>query len=514
MTEEYEGDQAKALIESQIAEHTGGIVRALAKYEPLDTVEKLHRTIRAIEEFINLPLFGVESSELFSDILAFPLDGRLFGARETLTRVRLELAKQFGDKCAGRFVTTIIQLAAVGTAFQQHGQTEFGEGIRLDTVGNAIAYLQSRRRHIVSMLYTVPAACRGDTRMSELDVFNVFLPVVEHSAVSLTSLHHMAVLADIFPDFKIRPDGAIFHGNRRFQHLDAYFLDPERASVVTMAQLGFEQSDSMKEAVDPSKIFSAEELRNSIKMLNAAYAEFGLIDTDFAMLADLVVQCSRFCKDDYFISIPKADFRRLLAVKSGIGVDRLVTLLVNKPSDYVTNTNAFEPFLDMGSHVQSSVNLLSRFLYNYKSFRLDAKRRFQIRTGFIFEAELKKLLADLGFAVTGIKRVNRKEFDVVAVRNGTIFNFQCKNNWIDLRKVEEDRARFVRYNRYLVSYYKRALSKERSREGLLTAKLGLGAIEHFIVSRFPVISEDRNIIPWNVMTGLSASDIANIGGSQ
>jgi hypothetical protein len=49
-----------------------------------------------------------------------------------------------------------------------------------------------------------------------------------------------------------------------------------------------------------------------------------------------------------------------------------------------------------------------------------------------------------GFRVTDIKRVNRKEFDVVAVKNDVIFNFPCKNNWIDLRRIESDSSSFVK----------------------------------------------------------------------
>jgi hypothetical protein len=55
-----------------------------------------------------------------------------------------------------------------------------------------------------------------------------------------------------------------------------------------------------------------------------------------------------------------------------------------------------------------------------------------------------------GFDVPDIKRINRKEFDVIAVKNGVIFNLQCKNNWIDLGRLEADRESFVKLNRRLV----------------------------------------------------------------
>jgi hypothetical protein len=83
--------------------------------------------------------------------------------------------------------------------------------------------------------------------------------------------------------------------------------------------------------------------------------------------------------------------------------------------------------------------------------------REDIRSAFV------RALALHGFEVTDIKRINRKEFDVVAVRSDVIFNLQCKNNWIDLSALESDRKLFLRTNHRLVSYYRRALLKEEGR---------------------------------------------------
>ncbi|XKM40697.1 hypothetical protein A4U53_033195 [Rhizobium ruizarguesonis] len=103
-----------------------------------------------------------------------------------------------------------------------------------------------------------------------------------------------------------------------------------------------------------------------------------------------------------------------------------------------------------------------------------------------------------------MKRINRKEFDVVTIHGGVIYNFQCKNNWIDLAKVESNRALFVRYNRSLTNYYRRALQKERRREGLLKDKLGLDKVEHYLISRFPVIGSDARVINYNQIDRLKA----------
>src|SRR3546814_7395469 len=77
----------------------------------------------------------------------------------------------------------------------------------------------------------------------------------------------------------------------------------------------------------------------------------------------------------------------------------------------------------------------------------------------VCSSDLDKVAADLssyGFAVTDITRINRQEFDVVTVLGDVIHNFQCKNNWIDLGKLESDRRLLARYNRRLDRYYRNA----------------------------------------------------------
>jgi hypothetical protein len=86
---------------------------------------------------------------------------------------------------------------------------------------------------------------------------------------------------------------------------------------------------------------------------------------------------------------------------------------------------------------------------------------------------------------------------VVATSDGVIYNFQCKNNAIDLSNVETDRDLFVRYNRRLVRYYLRAIAKEERREHLLKSKLGLDAVRHFVISRFPVVTTEDRIVCYN-----------------
>jgi hypothetical protein len=492
-------DEARSLIETQLAQHGGGILQTLSRYRLRETMRNWHGTIRAIEEFINLPLFGIKDQNLRAWLCSIPLDDRYWSDAPAVTlAVRKELSSHFEPGVIQRYLLTMMQTAAIAKGFETSGQTAFGPGITLETVGAAVNYYQSRRRHLVSLLYTMPFACNGTELLVPLDTLNVLLPLVEHSCVTITSLHLKLAMLETLDDFELVLDDFGVTASRWFDTLDNSYLEPERVSIMEMARVRRDQFvlPQMK-PLDPKKIFSAEELRNSTHLVGATYSAFGLNDPEFAAATQLVRNLSRFCENDYYVEIGKHKFQAILRMQSTIDPDELECLLVNKPSEYVTSTNAYEPFIDLGDTVVSNVNLLSRFLYAFKNVHLRSRRRFQIHAGFIFEDMVKRDLADMGFHVTDIKRINRKEFDVIAIHGEAIYNFQCKNNWIDLGKIEAEKALYLRYNRALTAYYRRALEKERARESLLKDKLGLRHVEHYVISRFPVICTDPRIINYN-----------------
>ncbi|MER9847702.1 hypothetical protein NKJ55_10095 [Mesorhizobium sp. M0106] len=105
-----------------------------------------------------------------------------------------------------RICQLMVQLAAIRSGFLMHGQRSFEPGITLDTVGNAVEYLQSRRRHFVALLYLMPSACQGTEKLVALDTLNVFLPHVEHSCTTITGLYLQLALIDALPEFTLQVD--------------------------------------------------------------------------------------------------------------------------------------------------------------------------------------------------------------------------------------------------------------------------------------------------------------------
>ncbi|WP_418648044.1 hypothetical protein ACNQFN_04085 [Thauera butanivorans] len=503
------GDEAKALIKSQLAAHGGGVLAMLARYRRDNAVAAWHETIRGVEEFINLPQFGISDKRLRDWLYTIRLDGGfLANPGPTWLAVRNALTHHFEPAVIGRFTRIMLYASAIGNAFAQHDQGGHRPAITLDTIRGAVDYFQSRRRHIVSLLYTMPYACAGAEVLKPYDALTVLLPQIEHSCTAITGFHHKLALLDALPDFTLEVDDIGAMASHGFDTLDDYFLEPERASIHVMEELrGGQIVRPVMEPLDPRKIFSTAELRNSIKLIGATYEAFGLKDSDFSAMGMLVIAFARHARDEYFVEIDKTKFLAILRAQNELDPEELERLLVNEPSDYATNTNAYQPFLDLGDRVVSNINLLSRLLYSFKNVHLGSRRRFQIHAGFIFEDMVKRDLSRMGFQVRDIKRINRKEFDVVATDQGVIFNIQCKNNWIDFSKIETERDLFVRYNRRLVSYYARALKKELGREQLLKDKLGLERVVHYVVSRFPVIGADPAVINYNQIERLRSARV-------
>lgn len=150
-TRKVSGEKARSLIEAQLADHGSGIIATLSRYRLRDALTVWHETIRSVEEFINIPLFGMEDRRSVDQLCSVPLDdGFLSMPGPACSAVKKILSQHFEPSVVERYLRTVFQTAAVAKAFKVHGLADFGPGIALDTVGAAVGYFQSRRRHLVS----------------------------------------------------------------------------------------------------------------------------------------------------------------------------------------------------------------------------------------------------------------------------------------------------------------------------------------------------------------------------
>src|SRR3546814_8749973 len=100
-------------------------------------------------------------------------------------------------------------------------------GFTLNTVGEAVGYFQSRRRHFVSLLYLMADACKGTKKLEPEHAFDVLLPVVEYCCISFTGWNWKGVLAAIFHDFTLTSDGIGSYAKHEYDPLESAFMEPE-----------------------------------------------------------------------------------------------------------------------------------------------------------------------------------------------------------------------------------------------------------------------------------------------
>jgi len=473
-------------IEGRLAELQARVGAALASFEARSATRCLLDTLRAVEELINLHTVDWDDDEFEQQLFGFPV---MRSAEDLLllTRIRKRLATRLEQPLVERLTLLIVQGSDIGVAFKRHGVFEAASGFQ--TLAAMIGYLQSRRRHLVGLLHFIPKACRGTKFIRHEDALNVFLPVVEFSGAPMMGAQY-ALMVKLAQERLGIPDDA----NAETAMLNGLFLEPERAPIFEMPNSpeGWQILEAM-EQVRADRLFSAAELRNDILLCEAVYAEFDLTSTEFAVAASLIRRLSKeFIEDDYWIRISPEELT-LITVQEGAS-PLLAAALTCGADTYMECLSTYAPLVLSGDHYLSTVTLLSRFAYNWRAQVLDRQKRYQIRAGFIFEDVVKAALEAQGFIVQDIVRISRQEFDVVSLRDGIIWNVQCKNNFVDLKRVDSDAVAFARYNRGLVRAYERALMKERNREHLLKMKLDVEPVQHMLVSRFPVVTDNPRIV--------------------
>lgn len=492
MTESLSRDE----IECSLAELQARVGNSLAPFEASSAMRCLLDMLRAVEELINLYTIDWDDEEFERQLFGFPV----IGCAESmllLKSIRRTMATRLEQPLVDRFIMLILQGAAIGMAFMRHGPVEAASGFQ--TLATMMGYMQSRRRHLVGLLHFIPTVCRGTNLLRKEDALNVFLPIVEFSAAPMMGAQYALMVKDAQKLLGIADDASA-----ETAMLNGLFLEPERSSITEMPNSPEAcQILKAREQVPSNSLFSAAELRNDILMCEAVYAEFDLKGTEFAVAASLIRRLSKeFIEDDYWICIPAKDLARV-ATEEGAALPLLEALTCGAGT-YMECLSSYAPLALIGDNYLSTVTQLSRFAYFWRARILDRNKRFQIRAGFIFEDVVKEALEKQGFIVQDIVRINRQEFDVVSIRDSVVWNVQCKNNFVDLARVDSDAVAFARYNRRLVRAYEKALIKERNREHLLRGKSGVELVQHMLVSRFPVVTDNPRIVVFSRITEFSA----------
>lgn len=438
--------------------------------------------VRQIEEFINIRYeFGDPYEE---DLKRIHLE-----RKSELEEVCSIVAKNFGKDVNARF----LELADLFTGYTP---IDFdGNKINewsVETLHDLLIFLQSRRLHVMTILNLIPIWAQGDNTFCKEDIpnkMNEWIGILMNITTGCQAIMEAQCLSGFYGKKSLSGEMEFC---QQYTHLDMNFLEPQQLTPVEMElyrndRLG--ERDTKKER----SICSKDELDLTMQNEIAYNKRYGITEKEsYKELVAFMNEMKKFFKDDYAIEVPQNEFERLCRTYGNLE-------LYKEMEEFDDIENSRYGFVKMEGMYYSTYFMLIRYYTNCVMKMLRRRRKYQIDAGFVFEDQVKNLVKTYGFEVRNdCKRIERKEFDVVCVKDGAIYNFQCKNNYMNVSTIGlKETTTTCRRNKQLISYYKAALRKEKDREHLLKAKLGIDKVEHFVISRYPVISDNERIIPFN-----------------
>lgn len=469
--------------------HIESFYSTIADYDPNYLYSHWRSIVRSIDEIINIPL---ELSNKIEVNLFLNLDFNFLDPNN-LSKLKIVLSileNQFDKNVAIRFQQLAMMCIAIDSSYQLQGIfSQTGNNLRLNNTKNAIAYLQSRRAYYITTLGLIPKVAKGKKVINYLDTLNFLQYPLDSCLTNITTAYYNLLLNNCLTDFEIDSNGIIAKRNFEYNHLEGFFMEPERLSLIDQMDLRPETIIS-KEMLPKAhnKIFSFSEVINAMILFEGAFNKYKIQNNiEFKELSLLINEIEIYLKGDFHVVIEEDKF-------TNISIKYKSLKLHITSSEYFDNLNNYSPFQKIDGQFYTTVVLLTRFVYRTLSQSLLKNRTFQIHSGFIFEDKASKILEAKGYAPTSITRINHKEFDLITIKDNKIYNFQCKNNYIDISRVNYDYKKIGRFNQRLCNYYEKALIKEENRESLITSKTGINDIEHFVISRYPVITRNKRII--------------------
>jgi len=475
--------------EESIEYHIKMFKDTIADYETSSLYSHWRTLIRSIDEMINIP-FELKDDKDKNIFLNVGFD--FFNSKNLPPFARTVdiLEKQFGGEVAIRFKQLALMCGAIDKSYKTNGIYDLqGNKLRLSNTQKSIDYFQSRRIYYVTILTLIPAIAKGEKTIEYIDTLNYLQYILDSCLVGITTSYYNLLINECLPDYELISDGEKAKGNYNFSHLENFFLEPERLSLLDQLELRKDFVIEKKLVPKSSdKIFSFSEVANTMLLFESAFDKYKIQKTkEFKALNLFFSEIAIFLNDDFNIIIDVKSFQKLSS-------KYLLLELSKNTTEYFDVLNSYAPFQRIGNNYYSTVVMLTRLAYRTLSQPLLKNRSFQINSGFVFEDKVSNVLQSNGFKLTNITRINRKEFDVITIRNNKIYNFQCKNNFIDISRVDYNYKLIARYNNQLCRYYEKALIKEKKRENLVIKKLGIKVIEHFVISRFPIITRNSRII--------------------
>ena len=485
------GDELDAFLESAQDYTLDSIKNHFAKYEPTSLKKNWFLLLRCVDEFINLSM-EIEDPNLSDEFMGLSFNLMDNSHLTKFMNVLKKIEHEFGKDVSKRLLQFAQMNYASTMAYESQGLNTLLP-FDFSTVKTALIYYQSRRKYYVTILDLIDEWAVGKFSFEFIDTLNQTQYTIDSCLQNITTNYYSILLNNSLSDYSIDFRQPIPKPSHSHYNLESFLLEPQVLTMGDQLEFRSSQTDDVDLIPLPSnKIFAYSEVQNNIKLIEATFRKYSVKkDSTFIELSFLVNQLKEFCIDDYFIRIPINLFEEKIE-------PYIKTLKIfGSKTDYFHVSNFVSLFQKDDSELITTVVLFNRFITNIILTRLSKNKSFQINSGFVFEDKVASVLENNGYQLTGITRINRKEFDIITIKDNHIHNFQCKNNYIDISRIQDDPKRMAKLNGRLIKYYKKAYMKEVGREHLIKQKLGLNDITHYVVSRYPVITEIDYIINYN-----------------
>lgn len=432
---------------------------------------------KKVEEFINLfDDLDSEDEKLFSK--AFVSD--FFVRPESLCKSLLRIKELYGSATAER-------MFSLATLFSD---TE------INTVWELYGYCLSRRLHFASMLYLIPMYAKGNKQIDDDELYKELAWCIDFVAVPVTTAFNTMLQCRCLPDFEatVHLDGSLEFSDA-YTQLEAGYLEPARMTECDLLEFDKDIKKELLRRPSIHKLFSREEFEVNLYNMSVYYADYGIEENPlYQQIKKLSDDVLHYLNDDFEIVIPERDFTKIRRKYQSLE-------LYKDMSGYFEVSASRYPFYRIGETYYSTILFFQRYIVNAINKSLERKKKFQIDSGFVFEKRVIDIVTDYGFVYhKTCKRIEHKEFDVVCVKDGCIYNFQCKNNYINVQNFNTNWIKKVaRKHRSLARAYDKALDKEYNREDMLKQELDIDRIESYVITRFPVITPNPRVISFNVL---------------
>lgn len=479
-----EGKELGSFLLEGIEAKEHAIITHLSQFDGQDLFRKWQELIRCIEEFINLRyVLKQQEWHLLErcdiDILQNKHDFRL---------VIKMVSDKFGTDVAERIKRIVIMYYGMKLAYRESNVP----GMDFRNIADAVFFCQSRRLYYVAYLSLIRLYTKGSQRVPFMELLCHFQQQIDVNMTSITTGLHAVMGSRCIEGYCAVSTEMGLQFNMQYNQLEGFFLEPHVMSEVDIIEHEKDKGYKDTSSGIQRKLYSYSELEYSVKQAEVVYEGYGVGGSQTLHEIKVLVQSlkEKFI-EDYSVTLSEEEFDDLVAICPHLN-------LCGDATDYYGAINERPAFFPNNGSYYSTVFLLVRYVENTVYGLLRKNRRYRIKAGFVFEKKITTLLEQYGFESTKVKRIRKQEFDVICHKKGKAYNFQCKNNCLDINTLSPDNIDKVsRQNKRLTNYYLKALDKEDARIQLIKEYFKTDEVENFVISRFPIMMNHERLIPFN-----------------